>query len=129
MYMKKSFLNVTTALALGVTLFASPVTLSNQQPTTATAKSYSSPKPNSWYGFKSVKLKKTIYVYKMKKGRSHAEDYVLKKVKVKKNSIVKLEGWCMSCGGTYYVKSSKFKWTKTTYYQTGYVDSNKKFWY
>lgn len=58
MYMKKSFLNVTTVLALGVTLFASPVTLSNQQPTTATAKSYSSPKPNSWYGFKSVKLKK-----------------------------------------------------------------------
>ncbi|WP_186439588.1 hypothetical protein [Kurthia sp. Dielmo] len=51
-------MNVTTALALGVILFASPVTLNNQQPATATAKSYSSPKPNSWYGFKSVKLKK-----------------------------------------------------------------------
>lgn len=127
--MKKSILNVTTAVALGVTLLVGPTTLSNPQVVTAAAKSYSSPKPNSWDGFKSVKLKKTIYVYKMKKGRSHAEDSVLKKVKVKKNSIVKLEGWCMSCGGTYYVKSSKFKWTKNTYYQTGYVDSNKKFWY
>lgn len=126
--MKNTILKITSAVVLGTTIFASNIALANDTTTIATAKSYSSPKPNSWNGFKSVKLKKDIYVYKMKKGPSHAQDYALKKIKVKKNTIVKLEGWCMSCGGSYYVKSSKFKWSKTVYYQT-FSKENAKFWY
>lgn len=126
--MKKTMMKIASALALSAAIFTAPSIFDNDAMTTATAKSYTSPKPNSWNGFKSVKLKKDIYVYKMKKGRSHAEDRPLKKIKVKKNTIVKLEGWCMSCGGSYYVKSSKMKWSKTVYYQT-FADPNKKFWY
>lgn len=125
--MKKTILKVTAALVLGATISTGPTSLSNYN-STVTAKSYSSPKPGSWKGFKKVKLKQDIYIYKMKKGPSHAQDYVLKKIKVKKNTMLKLEGWCMSCGGSYPVKSSKYKWTKTTYYQT-FADQNKKFWY
>ena len=125
--MKKTILKITAALALGATIFVGPTSLPNET-STVTAKSYSSPKPGSWKGFKKVKIKQDIYIYKMKKGPSHAQDYVLKKIKVKKNTMLKLEGWCMSCGGSYPVKSSKYKWTKTTYYQT-FADQNKKFWY
>lgn len=125
--MKKAILKITTALALGATIFAGPTSFPHET-STVTAKSYSSPKSGSWKGFKKVKLKQDIYIYKMKKGPSHAQDYVLKKIKVKKNTILNLEGWCMSCGGSYPVKSSKYKWTKTTYYQT-FADQNKKFWY
>lgn len=124
--MKNTILKITSAVVLVGTIFTSNIALTNNS--TASAKSYSSPKPNSWNGFKSVKLKKDIYIYKMKKGPSHAQDSVLKKIKVKKNTIVKLEGWCMSCGGSYYVKSSKLKWSKTVYYQT-FADPDKKFWY
>lgn len=126
--MKNAILKITSVVVLGATIFTGNIALNNDTINIVTAKSYSSPKPNSWVGFKSVKLKKDIYVYKMKKGPYHAADYSLKKIKVKKNSIIKIEGWCMSCGGSYYVKTPKFKWSKTVYYQT-FSRENEKFWY
>ena len=64
--MKKTILKVITALALGATIFAGPTSLHNDT-STVTAKSYSSPKPGSWKGFKKVKIKQDIYICKMKK--------------------------------------------------------------
>lgn len=96
----------------------------------AQAKSYSSPKAGAfWKGYKKVKLKRNITVYKMQTGASHAQDRAVKKYTLKKNSYVYIQAWCMSCGGTFVAKTTKLKPTKKTYYQTGYYDMKAKFWY
>ncbi|MBQ0140147.1 MAG: hypothetical protein KBT36_12710 [Kurthia sp.] len=94
------------------------------------AKSYSSPKAGAyWKGYKKVKLKRNLSVYKMQKGKAHYQDRRVKKYTLKKNSYVYVQAWCMSCGGTFVVKTAKLKPTKKTYYQTSYYDMKAKFWY
>lgn len=94
------------------------------------AKSYSSPKAGAnWKGYKKVKLKKNITVYKMKQGAAHYQDRAVKKYTLKKNSYVYIQAWCMSCGGTFVLKTAKLKPKGKTYYQTDYVDMKAKFWY